>query len=129
MPSQELTYDRFVPELLAHVPEFKPIYDEHMEDFDELLPTLLLYDFTIFLYDAYRRSMSGENDAHQWREVVNKSLTFMEEALSWGDPDVENIIVVSFVYNLQPEEQDVEVFEALKPLFGPQLRKWQAHWE
>jgi len=130
MQSRELNYKMFVPELLERVPEFEPIYREHMIYFDELLPHVLLGDFTRFLFDAYRRSISGANDASKWHEVVNKSMDFMEEALSSPDSDVENLIVASFVENLQPsEEQDLEVFEALKPLLGPKLRKWQSYWD
>lgn len=89
----------------------------------ELLPHVLMGDFTRFVFDAYRKSMSSTEDAKEWHQVVYGSLELMEQAIGSADPMLQELIAVSFVENLTPSyEEDIEVYYALRPLLGPKLR-------
>ena len=123
MESHELTYKSFVPQLLVEIPEFKPIYDEHIADYDEILPHVLMGAFTRFLFDAYKKSKSPDANGEAYKQVVERSLNLMERAMGNGDLGVQNLISVSFLENLWPSEQaDLPVYNEIKLLLGPQLR-------
>lgn len=48
----------------------------------------------------------------------------MEEAIVAKDPKLRNLISVSFLENLSPDENNqMETYQSLKLLLGPNLRK------
>ena len=121
MGESELHYHTFMPQLLMEVPEFKLLYDELIKDnFGEVLPHVLMAEFTRFLIGAYRRSLSRENDAAKWGQVVERSLKLLERAYASSDPLVSELISVSFLEYLDWAEAD---YEGIKLLLGPQLRE------
>src|ERR1043165_368389 len=96
--------DDFISQLLSEIPEFQPYYDEHMIDMrGELLPFLLLADFTRFVKESYRKSGSGLADSEYWGQVVERSLNLMEHAMG-SSKDVQELIILSFVENLLSSE-------------------------
>lgn len=124
MRSSELTYGTFIAQLLAEVPEFGPIYNAHVDYYDVLLPHVLMGDFTRFLFDVYRRSISETDNSGQWQQLVARSLSLMERAINSSDIALQNLISVSFIENLLPsKEDDLEVYNDLKKLLGTRLRE------
>jgi hypothetical protein len=123
MESQQLSYKSFVPQLLLEIPEFTSIYNEHIADYDEVLPHVLMGAFTRFLFDAYKKSKLPDANGEAYKQVVDRSLGFMERAMGKGDLGVQNLISVSFLENLWPSEQvDIAVYNEIKLLLGPLLR-------
>ena len=123
---QKLTYDEFFPALLEAVPEFVPFYNEHIVELEELLDHVLLADFTRFVVAAYKSCLTAEgSDATVWCDIVRRSLMFLENAFATSDPELWNLIAVSFVENLMvgPDNEDVEVYLKLHGLLGPKLRR------
>lgn len=93
--------------LRTAVPEFGEIIDEHLVDYEgELLPHVLFGDLTRFVLAANER---GDHD------VVARSLTFLDRALRDGDPDVENLVAVSFVENNEPWDAQAWTFISTWP--------------
>ena len=89
-----VTYDGIAQEVVAVVPEFAPVVDEHLRVFDgEILPHVLFGDFTRFVLAAY-------SDCNP--ELVGRCLDFLEGALDSPDPRVGNLVAVSFVENVGP---------------------------
>ncbi len=134
MSVEPLNEQTFIAQMLTEIPELQPVYDEHMKFYhDELLSHLLLWDVTRFIVAAYNRATTADPDAKQWRGVVDRSLTFMEQAIGNSDYQVWNLIAVSFVENLLPvaddeiktdsEDDAVKAYKAIKPLLGPKLRE------
>ncbi len=124
MLNDRLTYENFVDMLLETVPEFQPIYNEHMIDYEELLTHVLMGDFVRFLFDAYSKSVSATRTSERWKTVIIDSLDVMEEAIVAKDPKLRNLISVSFLENLSPDENNqMETYQSLKLLLGPNLRK------
>jgi hypothetical protein len=110
--------------MLGEIPELQPVYDEHMKDYDELLGHVFMGDVTRFVVSAYKRSTSDEPNAEQWHQVLDRSLAFMEQALTMGDLYVEDIIQLSFLENLLPSsDDDVKAYRAIKLMLGPKLRE------
>ena len=78
---------------------------EHLQDYEELLPHVLFGEITRYV-------VAG---GAQRRSIVEA----LEQALSGGDPDVENLIGVSFIENIETE---LELEHSLAGLPAPALR-------
>src|SRR4051812_43803920 len=98
MKDHELTYRNFVQQLLDEVPEFTPMYKEHVEfNNGEILPHVLLGDFVRFLFGTYKAISSDATNTDQGRLIVQRSLELMERAIVNTDEELQNLIGVSFV--------------------------------
>ena len=97
-----------IPELIAKLSRAEPAVDavlqEHIADNNELLSHLYMADVTRWL-------------------VANGPaapvLAVLEDALVDGDADVRDLILASFVENI---EQDDPAYRALRAALGPALR-------
>jgi hypothetical protein len=87
------TYGTVHEELRLAVPEFGPAVDEHVAEYDEVLQHVLFGDLTRFVLAAHER---GD------REVEERCLGFLDRAVRDGDDEVKNLVLVSFVENIQP---------------------------
>ncbi len=117
---EPLDNEAFFPQLLSQVPEFRPFYDEHIADNDELLPHVLMADFTRFLIDAHLRATSEADDVGRWGQLVERSLALLEDGMGSSDDDLQNAISVSFLEHLEWAE---EAYDEIKSLLGPKLRE------
>lgn len=101
------------------IPEFGDAVDEHVADNDEVLPHVSFGDLTRFVLAAHH---DGD------RELVSRSLAFLERALREGDNGLQNLVAVSFVENVGPWDKSQERFieswpEALR-LEARRQREW-----
>ncbi|WP_298866274.1 hypothetical protein [uncultured Gimesia sp.] len=85
------TTTEFCESLVSNYPELKELLAEHISDYDELLPN-------VFLGEITRYVLKDGKGRCQIVEYLNKSL-------SSGEPDVKNLIAVSFVENLENREE------------------------
>jgi len=92
MNTEVVTYSNFVNLLTSRVPEIEPVAREHLEDNDELLPHILVADAYRFAERAF---------ADEEFEVLDRLLSFLDEALTNGDARIENAVALSFVENFQ----------------------------
>jgi membrane protein required for beta-lactamase induction len=96
-----MTQASFAQELLKAVPEARPVVDEHLRDYDELLLHLLMADLLRLAVASYG---VGEGD------VTQRLLAFVDRALRDGDDLVENAVCVSFVENVGAFPGESEAF-------------------
>ena len=101
-------------ELLRNVPELGSIYDEHMRDYEELLPHVFFGDVTRYVVEQVRSGATGS------RSSVARIVHALEEGLVKGNEDVLELISVSFLENLAAYD---DVFIALKQIAGSHLVK------
>jgi hypothetical protein len=94
-----LNEEEAVAVILEALPEFRPTHDEHISDFDELLPHLLMSDLARFTVAADR---SGD------LTLVDRALAVVEQIYVNGDDRVENVVAVSFVEHLRAENEPGE---------------------
>lgn len=109
-----ITKEIFFDSLLEKVPELNSVYEEHLSDYDELLPHVLMADITRFILDLLDKDHNQSNE-----EKISIFLRHFENALKLGDEEVKNIVVVSFLENL---EQDSPSYDLLKSRFGKELQ-------
>jgi hypothetical protein len=115
----EVTYARFPEQLRTQVPGFDRIYDEHVRDYDEVLPHVLLGDLVRFLLDEVR--VQGTRST-----ALREAMILLERGMGSADPKLQELVAVSFLENLDPEEQ---AFPAIRTLFGPYLEEQYRKYE
>ena len=91
-----------------------------MRDNDEVLPHLLFGDLVRFLLEEVR-AQGAQSVA------VQKAVELLERAADSPDPRLQELLVVSFLENLEPDDP---AFPQLRNYFGPRLeqeyRKYRA---
>ena len=108
-----LTYDGFVDLLRSAVPGVEDVYRAHIERNDELLQHVLLGDLTRFVL--------SEADTHgQDSFVLRQIMPLLEAAMGSDDEKLQELIAVSFLENVLPEDGG---FEAVRAWFGPKLEE------
>lgn len=91
-----LTYDSFARQF-RNLPGFDRIYDEHVAYHDELLPHVLFGDLVRFL--------SAEVELHGPESATLKqAMLLLENGMSDGDSRVHELVSVSILENLEPED-------------------------
>lgn len=112
--------EALVARLITEVSALKPLYDENLADYDELLPHVLFGDITRFVMDGFaaRRGRT--------REQAERILAVLEDAAGSENADVLNLISVSFLENL---DSAADGYEQLRSSMGPRLREELARYE
>ena len=113
------TTREFLNVLLERVPELHPIYEEHIADYDEVLPHVLMGDVTRFVIDLHKKSWA-RGRAEQEKKTLSSILEILEGALKSGNDQLQELVVVSFLENLEQDDSD---YESLKKLLGKELSK------
>jgi len=109
----QLRYDNFAEQLRTVVPGFERVYDEHVSDYDEVLPHVLLGDLVRFL--------SAEVELRGAEALaLKKAIPLLEDAACSEDERLQELIVVSFLENLEPDDPS---FLAIRNSFGPGLEE------
>ena len=97
-----------VQRLVDRVPVLRPAYEEHLADYDLVLPHVFFGDVTRWAVASY---IAGDNG---WRTLV----AFLEEEYADADYDAQAVIEQSFVENLPyPHEEGY----GIEREFGPRL--------
>lgn len=107
--AMNLTYENFPEQLRQQVEGFDHIYQEHMRDYDELLPHVLLGDLVRFLIARVKEA--GTSDL-----AVQSALALLKSAANSGDGRLQNLISVSVLENLDPDDPHAR---ALKDALAP----------
>lgn len=109
---EELNYSSFAARLRS-LPGFDRVYDEHIAWNDELLPHVLLGDLCRFLSDEV--AARGPDS-----EALKETVSLMENAMGSPDPLLQELVAVSFVENMDPNDPS---FTTIRALFGPHLEQ------
>lgn len=87
---------RLVERLVARVPELRPSYDEHVADYDVVLPHVYFGDVTRWVVADFEATRERPDATGGWRDVVE----FLDEEYPVSDDDAQAVIEQSFVENL-----------------------------
>lgn len=89
----------FCQSLVNSFPELAPLWHEHRDGYDEILPHVFFGDLTRWVV-AHAKSCKS-------------LIRHLDEALRIGQPDVQNLIAVSFVENLPDQSAFDRVVEGV----------------
>ncbi|HMS22821.1 MAG TPA: hypothetical protein PKA38_03605 [Candidatus Levybacteria bacterium] len=113
----KLSYNSIGATLIEEIPEFTPIYKDHLSDYDEILPQVLFGDFTRFIIETFNKSKNDE----ERDELLSRCLNFIESLFESRDPKLEELAQVSFLENLNNEKEYNAITKRLGPISRQQL--------
>jgi hypothetical protein len=111
LPHMDLTYENFPERLRDQVAGFSAVYDQHVSDNDQVLPHVLLGDLVRFVEERVR----AEGPESPPLRMV---LDLMEAALGARDAKLRNLVMVSFLENVDLRDP---TWSKIKLKFGPRL--------
>jgi hypothetical protein len=107
----------FIDRLLVRVPELDVVFRDHVDYYEEVLPHVLMGDFTRWAIDQYRRAAKHDREAHA---LLLRATDFVESEYATDcQGGVQELISASFLENLHQAGADLEGIAAQ---LGPQLR-------
>jgi hypothetical protein len=112
----------FAERLAASFEEMRPVLVEHKKDnFGEVLPHVFMGDVARFALREFAETCNGPAHNRAKAELVLRSLfAFLETAYESEDPEIQELISVSFLENLpRPGEGDQS---RIRDFAGPQMR-------
>jgi hypothetical protein len=115
-----MSADRFAERLVAEVPEAEAVVAEHLEDNDELLLHVLMYN----LVQLCEAAWAAAN-----HDVLRRCLALLNDALLDGDEYVKNAVAVSFVEDscwYEPANQ--EYIATWPPALQAEVESQRAWW-
>jgi hypothetical protein len=103
---------RAMTEFVRSVPGADAVLAEHLRDNDEVLPHVLMADLRRWFVSAVE---AGDD------ERIRRFLAGIEKLAASQDPDVRNVVELSFVHDLLQAADSCEraAVEAMRPLIGP----------
>jgi hypothetical protein len=105
-----VTYENLADDLLTNVPELRKMYEEHLADYDQVLPHVLLGDMVRYM-------VLVSKETHDLSTRLKRIVDWIEKAVEIGDERVREAIVVSFLENLDKYESEGRQIESR---LGPQ---------
>lgn len=100
-----INHRSFVKLLLDAVPELKPVYEEHIDDYDELLEHVFMGDVARFAEHLYVANPNSES--------LFRLLEVLDKLYVVGDEKLKELISVSFLENLSRDEKYYAEFRSL----------------
>ena len=114
----DLDLDHFVKKLRTDVRGFVRIYDQHVSYYQQVLPHVLLGDLAHYLNSVAR------TDGPE-RMALDEAVALLECGLGSADTKLQELIAVSFLARLDPEDED---FAPIRARFGERLKgQYQVH--
>lgn len=108
-----------VHELAAKMPPLRAQLEQHVADYEEVLPHVFMGDVSRYAIEQYRQYAGGAGDAG---ESLRLLFSVTEVAAQDGDEDLKDLISVSFLENIAAELADYPEFRAfLGPVLSQEL--------
>jgi hypothetical protein len=102
--------------LCRRFPVFMPILQEHLDDYDGLLPHVLMGDVTRWVVHRFHADASDT--------TLQQVLDFIEDAFEHANGEDRELIAASFLENLpRPTQADAGVRDLLGPALQDQLHR------
>ncbi|HEY4864399.1 MAG TPA: hypothetical protein VIK45_02695 [Candidatus Dormibacteraeota bacterium] len=106
----------FAGALCCRFPEFMPLLQEHLDDYDGLLPHVFMGEVTRWLVQRFHADASDS--------TLRQVLDFIETAFERANGEDRELIAASFLENLpRPGQEDDGVRLLLGPALQGQLRQ------
>jgi hypothetical protein len=114
--------ETFFQNLVAEVPEFSAIYDEHISFNDGLIPYPLMDEFARFFVEECKKSIGTGPNRKKHRDVFTHSVNFLEKSLEAKDAGIELMIRSTVSETIDSLWREKSLFSAIIHSIGPRLR-------
>ncbi len=115
-----ITYENIATQLVQRVPEFSGVYQEHLKECGQTLPHVLFGDLVEFTIAAYRALSKPDPRFRNAHRVLMAIVDFIEEAANSEDKKVIDLLLTSFMENLNFQDPD---HKSVSLLLGPASQK------
>ncbi len=105
--------------LLSDVPDVATVYDEHIDDYGEVIPHVLMADVARQFNERLVASTGTGQEAGDATAFVTAVLASLEASVADADGGVKEVVSASFLENL--EQEDDEAYDKARSLMGPML--------
>jgi hypothetical protein len=110
---------RFIDELLRAAPDFERVYEEHLMEYDEVLPHVLMGEFTRWFISTVRSVAPPAARTVPSSPALAPVLELLEREWEEGVGSVRELVSASFLENLHQAGPD---YQRVKSTLGPRLR-------
>jgi hypothetical protein len=107
-----MTVPELIQALLENVPALRPLYEQHIQDYDELLSHVFFGDVSRLVEACFDPHILLDED------VAIAILAVLEAALEDPSDDVDDLIGVSFIENVSADSTP-----RLRAAMGPRLHR------
>lgn len=104
----------YVEAMRSSIPEIEPLYLEHIEDNDQLLPHVFMGSIARHVEILFRDRSISRGDL----QTLTGLLQYLEHGMLSPINEIQELVAVSFLENL---DRDNPEFHLLKKQFGPAL--------
>ena len=109
-----------IEDLMDRVPELVPLFHEHLQDNDTLLPHVFMGDVSRFVLELCERPTAER------LEILSRIVSYLEDAWKAGCDEERNLIDVSFLENVANEgSASAFLCTRLGPVLRSELVKWK----
>lgn len=112
-PSRERGYLEAIETFVEQVQIVRPLYDEHLEDNDELLPHVFMADVRRLFVDLVEAGACKD---------VERLLAAIEVLESSPRDDVRNVVDISFLEDAYLDPRERKALDLAEDRFGPGTR-------
>lgn len=111
------TIERFLVGLLDTNKVLTILYEDHLQENDELLPHVFFGDVTRYIMQL---AVSSTSDHRENASELLRILRFFESSYRESDEKIKNILFVSFLENL---EQSDPSYSIIKAQLGDEMKR------
>jgi len=126
MRNEELKYESIVEHIVNEIPALDSLYAEHVENYDEVLQHVFFGDLTRYVSRKFQLRSTPSVPNQDSTNELDKIMDFFERAMSSSDPRVQELVSVSFLENLDPQD---EAYPDIRSALGPRLKKELEHYK
>lgn len=105
----------FVKEIIYQVPELKQVHEEHRQAYGEVIPYVIMDEFSNFVIEDLRN--------HHESEVFRKFIKMLESHIRVED-EVSNMIRTSFCETVDSHWADKELHNRIIENLSGSMKKW-----
>ena len=111
---------RFFDDLLSEIPEFSDSFNDHIADNEELLPYVLMDNFSRFVIEMYVQSVdSGSADC---MDIFERSISFLNKKFSSSDDDIQVMINTTFCETIEALGSEGDTLKNICERLSPELQ-------
>jgi len=110
---------KFIEELIQEIPELTPVYQEHIDFNREILPYVLLDEFSRFVIEKITPGQGKQIDT----SLLERFASLLESTLEEGDGEVSTAIRTTFCESVDGLWKEKSLHHLILAFLGPHLKE------
>ncbi|MDQ6767922.1 MAG: hypothetical protein M3Z41_08960 [Candidatus Eremiobacteraeota bacterium] len=102
-------FDPTINDLQESVPEFQPVYDQHIVLYEYPLPHILFGELFDFAQQTYAEMIASPETGSKRADILKRIFDFIERCVSSDEVRINTVPILSFLNLLRPDEPKIDV--------------------